>query len=82
MRLLLRALSVILLFAFLILLAMMIIPIHVYDGFESAHPSRFLWLRRGFEPGSVISQTAVVRSVTALSPSQRKNSMRNVSGSM
>jgi Polysaccharide lyase len=62
MRLLFRALVVILLFAFLILLALMVIPIHVYDGFESAHLSRFLWWRRRFEPGSVISQTAVVRS--------------------
>lgn len=55
-------LLVLVFFALLLFLAPMIIPIHVYDGFESSHLSRFRWLRRRFEPGSVISQTAVVHS--------------------
>lgn len=62
MRFLLRTLSVVVLFALLLLLVASLIPIHVYDGFESPDLSRFHWLRRRFEPGAVVSQTAVVRS--------------------
>src|SRR5579872_2224311 len=61
MRLLLRTLSAAALLA-LLLLVLGVIPIHVYDGFESPQLSRIYWLRRRFEPGSVISQTAVVHS--------------------
>jgi hypothetical protein len=62
MRFLFRTLSVVVLFALLLLLVLKVIPIHVYDGFESPHLSRFRWLRRRFESGAVISQKAVVRS--------------------
>lgn len=62
MKLLLRALPAVVLFAVLLFLAVRAIPTHVYDGFESPHLSRFRWLRGRFEPGAVVSQTAVVRS--------------------
>lgn len=48
--------------ALLFIFAVRTIPIHVYDGFESPHLSRFLWTDRRFEPGAVISQESVVRS--------------------
>jgi len=38
------------------------IPIHVYDGFESAELSSLRWSNRRFEPGAVISEESVVRS--------------------
>ena len=62
MRLLLRALMVVVLFALLLLLALRVIPIHVYDGFESPHLSRLRWSRGRLEPGAVASENTVVRS--------------------
>ena len=62
MKLLLRAFSAVVLFALLLFLVWRAIPIHIYDGFESPHLSRFRWLRRRFEPSAVVSQTEVVRS--------------------
>jgi Polysaccharide lyase len=62
MRLAFRLLSVVVLLALLLFLALRVIPIHVYDGFESAHLSRVRWLRRRFEPGSVVAENTVVRS--------------------
>ncbi len=62
MKLLLRALLAVALLALLLFLALRAAPIHVYDGFESPDLSRFRWLRGRFEPGAVVSQTAVVRS--------------------
>jgi hypothetical protein len=38
------------------------IPIHVHDGFESAHLSHLRWTDRRFEPGAVVSGESVVRS--------------------
>jgi hypothetical protein len=62
MRLLFRTLSVIVLFALLLLVVLRVMPIHVYDGFESPHLSCFRWSRLRFEPGAVVSQSKVVRS--------------------
>ena len=62
MGLLLRALSVLVLIALLLLLALRVTPLHVYDGFESPHLSRLRWLNRRFEPGSIRSEESVVRS--------------------
>jgi hypothetical protein len=61
-----RALGLAAFCAFLLILAVMlavrIIPIHVYDGFESSHLSRFRWTDRRYEPGAVVSEQSVVRS--------------------
>jgi len=38
------------------------IPLHIYDGFESARLSRLRWSRYRFAPGAVASESAVVRS--------------------
>jgi hypothetical protein len=38
------------------------IPLHVYDGFESARLSRLRWSRSRFERGAVVSQEGVVRA--------------------
>jgi hypothetical protein len=58
----LRALAVIVSSALLFFLALKTIPIHVYDGFESPHLSRFRWSNGRFEPGAVVSEESVVRS--------------------
>src|SRR5258707_4227660 len=62
MKLLLRMLSMFALFVLLLVLVLGVIPIHVYDGFESPHLSAFRWLGRRFESGAVASQATVVRS--------------------
>ena len=62
MKFLLRALAVLAVSALLFFLALRVIPIHVYDGFESPHLSSLLWSNRRFEPGAVISEESVVRS--------------------
>jgi hypothetical protein len=46
----------------LLLLTPRVIPIHVHDGFEAPHLSRFRWSRGRFEPGAVVSENSVVRS--------------------
>jgi len=56
------ALVVIVLSAFLFMLVLRAIPIHVYDGFESPHLSHFRWTNRRFEPGAVVVEQSVVRS--------------------
>jgi len=58
----LRALAVIVLSALLFILALRIIPTHVYDGFESRHLSHFRWTDLRFEPGAVGFEESVVRS--------------------
>jgi hypothetical protein len=58
----LRALGVIALSAFLFIPVLRIIPIHVYDGFESSYLSRLRWTDRRFEPGAVVFEGSVVRS--------------------
>jgi Polysaccharide lyase len=62
MRYLLRAFAAIVLSAFLAIVALRTIPIHVYDGFESAHLSHLRWTNRRFEPGAGVSEESVVRS--------------------
>jgi hypothetical protein len=57
-----RALGLVAFCVFLFVLAVRIIPIHVYDGFESSHLSRFRWTDRRYEPGAVVSERSVVRS--------------------
>ncbi len=58
----LSVLAIILLFAFLFILALRTIPIHVYDGFESSRLSHLRWTDRRFEPGAVVFEESVVRS--------------------
>jgi hypothetical protein len=58
----LRALAIIVSSALLFFWALRGIPIHVYDGFESSHLSRFRWTNRRFEPGAVVSEESVVRA--------------------
>ena len=62
MKYLLWALAIVVLSAFLFVLASRTIPIHVYDGFESPPLSRFRWTDRRFEPGAVVFEQSVVRS--------------------
>lgn len=62
MKHLLWALGIVVLSVFLFVLALRTIPIHVYDGFESPHLSRFRWTDRRFEPGAVAFEQSVVRS--------------------
>jgi hypothetical protein len=62
MKFLLRALAVITVSALLFFLALRVIPVHVYDGFESTHLSSFRWTTRRLEPGAVISEESTVRS--------------------
>jgi hypothetical protein len=62
MRFLARALAGLIGFALLFFLALRVIPVHVYDGFESARLSNLRWSRHRFEAGAVISQESVVRS--------------------
>jgi Polysaccharide lyase len=38
------------------------LPLHVYDGFESARLSRLRWSRYRFAPGAVASESDIVRS--------------------
>ena len=57
-----RALAILVVFALLALLALRVIPIHVYDSFESAHLSRLRWSNGRFESGSVVAEDSVVRS--------------------
>jgi len=57
-----RALGLVVLCVFLFVLAVRMIPLHVYDGFESSHLSRFRWTDRRYEPGAVVTQRSVVRS--------------------
>lgn len=56
------ALVAIVLSALVFILALRTIPIHVYDGFESSHLSRFRWTDRRFERGAVVFEESVVRS--------------------
>jgi hypothetical protein len=58
----LRALGLVAFGVFLLLLAARTIPVHVYDGFESSHLSRFRWTNRLYEPGAVVSEALGVRS--------------------
>lgn len=50
------------LFVLLIVLVLWTVPLHVYDGFETAELSRLRWSRSRFEPGAVMSQEQVVRA--------------------
>src|ERR1700741_3991039 len=56
------ALAIIVSSALLFFWALRGIPIHVYDGFESSHLSRFRWTNRRFEPEAVVSEESVVRA--------------------
>jgi hypothetical protein len=58
----LRALAVGGLCVVLFLVTIRVIPIHVYDGFESQHLSGWLWSNRRFESGAIVSQDSIVRS--------------------
>jgi hypothetical protein len=58
----LRALVIILVCGFLLVMTLRTVPIHIYDGFESPHLSRFRWTDRRFQPGAVTSEESVVRS--------------------
>jgi len=51
-----------LLLVFLLIVGVRAIPLHIYDGFESSHLSRWRWSRYRFVPGAVVIQDAVVRS--------------------
>ncbi len=62
MRYLLWGLAAIALSAFLFVLALRTIPVHIYDGFESPQLSHFRWTDRRFEPGAVAFEESVVRS--------------------
>jgi hypothetical protein len=57
-----RSLVVLAVFALLLFLAWIAIPIHVYDGFESPYLSHLRWSTGRFEPGAVVSEESVVRS--------------------
>lgn len=67
MKYLLWALVVIALSAFLFILTLRTIPIHVYDGFESSHLSYFRWTDRRLEPGAVVFEESVCVPVTGRS---------------
>lgn len=38
------------------------VPLHIYDGFETAELNRARWSRFRFEPGAVVSEEQVVRA--------------------
>lgn len=57
-----RAVAVLGATALLFFIALRIIPIHVYDGFESSHLSKLRWSNRRFAPGAVIAEESLVRS--------------------
>lgn len=53
---------VLLALALLIVTAAKVVPLHVYDGFESPRLSWVRWSRYRFAPGAVVPQEAVVRA--------------------
>jgi hypothetical protein len=57
-------LSAVILFVLIILFVagLRVMPLHIYDGFESPHLSRLRWSRFRFVPGAVVTQEAVVRA--------------------
>ena len=62
MRKLLPLAALLVLLATLIILASSALRLHIYDGFESSHLSRFCWSRSRFAPGAVAVQDRFVRS--------------------
>lgn len=54
--------ATILLATILAVVALVAIPLHIYDGFESSRLSWVRWSRYRFAPGAVVSEDQVVRS--------------------
>ena len=62
MRVVLKIAGGLLLALIVLFLCHILVPLHVYDGFESGGLSRWRWLRMRFEPGAVASEERVVRA--------------------
>jgi Polysaccharide lyase len=61
-KILVRAVGFLLVLSFLALILPAVIPVHVYDGFESTHLSWLRWSRGRFVPGAVVPEEKIVRS--------------------
>ena len=62
MRILVRVVGFLLVLSLLALIFAPLIPVHVYDGFESTHLSWLRWSRWRFTPGAVVPEEGIVRS--------------------
>jgi Polysaccharide lyase len=56
MRKLLRATTFLLLLLVFVVVAVDVIPVHIYDGFEASKINRFHWSRYRFAPGAIVVQ--------------------------